>query len=50
MNERYQKNALGQLRSLAKQDKPFFLNYWPLFPLSFFRNIEVNTTHLMVKP
>jgi arylsulfatase len=35
MNERYQKNALGQLRSLAKQDKPFFLNYWPLFPLSF---------------
>jgi len=35
MNERYQKNALGQLRTLAKQDKPFFLNYWPLFPLSF---------------
>lgn len=35
MNERYQKNALGQIRKLAKQDKPFFLNYWPLFPLSF---------------
>mgnify|MGYP002266752950 CR=1 FL=1 len=35
MNERYQRNALGQLRTLAKQDKPFFLNYWPLFPLSF---------------
>ncbi len=35
MNERYQRNALGQLRALAKQDKPFFLNYWPLFPLSF---------------
>ena len=35
MNERYQRNALGQLRKLAKQDKPFFLNYWPLFPLSF---------------
>ncbi len=35
MNERYQRNALGQLRSLAKQDKPFFLNYWPLFPLTF---------------
>jgi len=35
MNERYQRNALDQLRTLAKQDKPFFLNYWPLFPLSF---------------
>jgi len=35
MNERYQRNALDQIRILAKQDKPFFLNYWPLFPLSF---------------
>jgi arylsulfatase len=35
MNERYQKHALEQLRTLAKQDKPFFLNYWPLFPLNF---------------
>ncbi len=35
MNERYQRNALQQLRELSKQDKPFFLNYWPLFPLSF---------------
>ena len=35
MNELYQKNALTQLRSLAKQDKPFFLNYWPMFPVSF---------------
>jgi arylsulfatase len=34
MNERYQKHALEQLRTLAKQDKPFFLNYWPLFPLN----------------
>ncbi len=33
MNERYQRNALAQLRLLAEQDKPFFLNYWPLFPL-----------------
>jgi arylsulfatase len=37
MNERYQRNALDQLRTLAKQDKPFFLNYWPLFPLTFTR-------------
>ena len=38
MNERYQKNTLKELRRLAKQDKPFFLNYWPLFPLSFVRD------------
>ncbi|MCZ6875969.1 MAG: sulfatase-like hydrolase/transferase, partial [bacterium] len=37
MNERYQRNAVGQLRKLAKQDKPFFLNYWPLYPLAFTR-------------
>lgn len=35
MNELYQKNAVKQLRSLAKQDKPFFLNYWPMFPINF---------------
>lgn len=35
MNERYQRQALEQLRSLAKQDKPFFLQYWPLWPLNF---------------
>jgi len=35
MNERYQRNVMKQLRTLAKQDKPFFLNYWPLFPLNF---------------
>jgi len=44
MNERYQKNTLKELRRLAKQDKPFFLNYWPLFPLSFVReNREFKT-------
>ena len=45
MNERYQRNALKQLRTLAKQDKPFFLNYWPLFPLSFVQehNSKYNT-------
>ncbi|MDH3901989.1 MAG: sulfatase-like hydrolase/transferase [Xanthomonadales bacterium] len=35
MNERYQRNTIGQLQKLAAQDKPFFLNYWPLFPLTF---------------
>ena len=37
MNQRYQTNALKQLRKLAKQDKPFFLNYWPLLPSTFTR-------------
>jgi len=35
MNERYQRNAIAQLQQLAGQDQPFFLNYWPLFPLTF---------------
>jgi arylsulfatase len=37
MNERYQRSAVSQLQRLAKQDKPFYLNYWPLFPLNFLR-------------
>jgi len=37
MNERYQRQMMEQLRMLAGQDKPFFLNYWPLFPLTFTR-------------
>ena len=45
MNELYQKNALDELRSLANQDKPFFLNYWPMLPISFVQehNSEYNT-------
>lgn len=34
MNVRYQQQAMEQLRRLAKEDKPFFLNYWPLYPLT----------------
>ncbi|MEM7144475.1 MAG: sulfatase-like hydrolase/transferase [Verrucomicrobiota bacterium] len=34
MNVRYQEQAMEQLRRLAKDDKPFFLNYWPLYPLT----------------
>jgi arylsulfatase A-like enzyme len=37
MNERYQRNTLEQIRVLAQQDAPFYLNYWPLFPLTFTR-------------
>jgi len=42
MNERYQRQTLEQLQSLAKQDKPFFLQYWPLYPLNFVHNEEQN--------
>lgn len=35
MNLRYQRQALEQLESLASQDAPFFMQYWPLYPLNF---------------
>lgn len=35
MNERYQRQALEQLESLAAKGEPFFLQYWPLYPLNF---------------
>jgi len=35
MNQRFQQQALAQLRSFAKEEKPFFLNYWPMYPLDF---------------
>jgi arylsulfatase A-like enzyme len=34
MNVRYQRQALEQLRDLAGKDEPFFLQYWPLYPLT----------------
>ncbi len=34
MNIRYQAQAMEQLRLLAERDEPFFLQYWPLVPLS----------------
>ena len=34
MNLNYQEQAMEQLRKLAAGDKPFFLNYWPLYPLT----------------
>ena len=34
MNQRYQDQAMEHLRKLAKEDKPFFLQYWPLYPLT----------------
>jgi len=34
MNQRYQDQVMEQLQGLAKQDRPFFLQYWPLYPLT----------------
>ena len=38
MEEGYKNGTLKQLDRLAKGDKPFFLQYWPMFPLSFTRS------------
>jgi arylsulfatase len=35
MNERYQRQIIEQLGALATKDEPFFLQYWPLYPLNF---------------
>ena len=35
MNERYQLQALEQIERAAASDAPFFLQYWPLYPLNF---------------
>jgi arylsulfatase len=34
MNVRYQNQAMEHLRKLAAEDEPFFLQYWPLYPLT----------------
>ena len=34
MNARFQRQTMKYLRELAAQDEPFFLQYWPLIPLS----------------
>ena len=34
MNERFQRQALEYLGILANRDEPFFLQYWPVIPLS----------------
>jgi len=44
MNERFQQQTLEQLRILAKKDEPFFLQYWPVIPLSNPRTTHDNYT------
>ncbi len=34
MNDRFQEQALEHLRDLAGKDEPFFLQYWPVIPLT----------------
>lgn len=38
MNLRYQASVMKQLDKLAQQEEPFFLNYWPLYPITFVRS------------
>ncbi len=35
MNARYQLQALEQLERLAAEEEPFFLQYWPMYPINF---------------
>jgi arylsulfatase len=38
MELRYKESTLEQLARLAAGDKPFFLQYWPMLPISFTRS------------
>ena len=38
MNQRYQDQTIGLLRSLSKKDEPFFLQYWPMIPINVVRS------------
>ena len=38
MNLRYQASMMRQLDELAVGDKPFFLQYWPLYPITVVRS------------
>ncbi len=40
VNERFQEQALESLRTLAKGEKPFFLNYWPQIPVAVLRSTD----------
>lgn len=40
MNQRYQDQTIEHLRKLANKNEPFFLQYWPLIPLSGARTTQ----------
>jgi len=44
LNQRYQDQTIEQLRKLAKDDKPFFLQYWPMIPIDVSRHRDTYKT------
>jgi len=42
MNVRYQHQVMEELNRLAGEDEPFFLEYWPLYPINFVHDQEQN--------
>jgi arylsulfatase len=42
MNERYQRQTIEELNRLAAEEEPFFLQYWPLYPLNFVHDQDQN--------
>ena len=44
MNEHQFDIAMSQLKRLAKEDEPFFLNYWPQYPIDFSRPENLQET------
>ncbi len=44
MNEHQQKVAVSYLQRLAKEEDPFFLNYWPQYPVDFSRPDNLQST------
>jgi arylsulfatase len=44
MNERYQRQVIEELQRLASKDEPFFLQYWPLYPINFVQDQEQNAS------
>ena len=44
MNERYQRQVIEELNRLAGKDEPFFLQYWPLYPINFVHDQDQNAS------
>jgi len=44
MNVRYQQQTIEQLQKLSAKDEPFFLQYWPLYPLNFVHDNKQNVS------
>ncbi len=44
LNERYQRQVLDELRRLAADEAPFFLQYWPMYPINLVHDQAQNTS------